>query len=121
MRATWFRRHGLLTVNILLFLVFLVGMTIAGWQVSNDDLVQHGLPPEGLVAFLGSGDFADQSIVKELSRRVRKEQRALANVNTPLFRPCFNPPDQAIVTLACEIDDRPRQDLAPMKVRAGCH
>lgn len=59
MRATWFRRHGLLTVNILLFLVFLAGMTFAGWQVSNDDLVQHGLPPEGLVAFLGSGDFAE--------------------------------------------------------------
>lgn len=56
---TWLRHHGLLTVNIILFLTFLAGMTLTGWQVANAELVQHGMPPEGLAAFVASGDFVE--------------------------------------------------------------
>jgi hypothetical protein len=53
----WIREHGLVTVNLMLFLGFLVGMTLTGWQVSNDELAQHGAAQQGLAEYLGSGDF----------------------------------------------------------------
>jgi TRAP-type C4-dicarboxylate transport system permease small subunit len=54
---SWLRAHGLVLVNVLLFAIFLVGMTVAGWQVANDELVQHGMAALGLGAYLASGDF----------------------------------------------------------------
>lgn len=53
----WLRQHGLVLVNLTLFIVFLVGMAITGWQTSNHDLLDHGMPAETFAAFLGSGDF----------------------------------------------------------------
>ncbi|MBI5160293.1 MAG: hypothetical protein HY996_02590 [Micrococcales bacterium] len=55
----WTREHGLVLVNATLFLVFLLGMAASGWQVSNSDLMQHGMPPESLGAYLASGDFVE--------------------------------------------------------------
>ncbi|QNO37323.1 hypothetical protein H4J02_12940 [Protaetiibacter sp. SSC-01] len=54
---TWSRHHGLVLVNAALFAIFLVGMTLTGWQVANDEAIQHGMAPEGLGAYLASGDF----------------------------------------------------------------
>jgi hypothetical protein len=42
---------------VVLFLGFLVGMTLTGWQVSNDELAQHGAAQQGLGGYLASGDF----------------------------------------------------------------
>jgi hypothetical protein len=53
----WVREHGLVIVNVVLFVIFLAGMTVTGWQVSNQELADHGLPAESLGAFMGSGDF----------------------------------------------------------------
>jgi hypothetical protein len=53
----WVRQHGLVLVNLFLFLLFLAGMTFTGWQVSNQELADHGLPAETLGAFMASGDF----------------------------------------------------------------
>ncbi|HWH25483.1 MAG TPA: DUF6766 family protein [Pseudolysinimonas sp.] len=53
----WLREHGLVTVNLTLFIGFLIGMSITGWNVSNDDLVQHGMPAETFGTFLTSGNF----------------------------------------------------------------
>jgi hypothetical protein len=53
----WIHEHGLLLVNLALFLLFLVGMALTGWQVSNQELVDHGAPAESLGQFLASGDF----------------------------------------------------------------
>ena len=53
----WLREHGLVTVNLGLFLVFLAGMSVTGWQVANADLQQHGMPAETFGQFLTSGDF----------------------------------------------------------------
>jgi hypothetical protein len=57
MTRTWFKEHGLLLVNATLFFIFLVGMTLAGWRVANEELVAHGSPPEPLTAFLRDGQF----------------------------------------------------------------
>ena len=55
----WLKEHSLLLVNVALFLIFLVGMAISGWQVSNDELIDHGAPAESFAQFLASGDFAE--------------------------------------------------------------
>jgi hypothetical protein len=53
----WLYENGLLLVNLALFLVFLVGMALTGWQVSNEELLEHGAPAETFAQFLASGDF----------------------------------------------------------------
>jgi hypothetical protein len=53
----WLRGHGLVTVNLVLFAVFLAGMTLTGWQVSNDDALDHGAAAQTLGAYMSSGDY----------------------------------------------------------------
>lgn len=53
----WLFEHGLLLVNLALFLLFLLGMAVTGWQVANDELLEHGAPAETFAQFLASGDF----------------------------------------------------------------
>jgi hypothetical protein len=55
----WIFEHALLLVNAALFLAFVIGMILTGWDVANNELVQHGSPAESLGGFLGSGDFAE--------------------------------------------------------------
>jgi hypothetical protein len=57
--SRWIREHGLVTVNALLFIVFVIGMTLTGWQVSNQELIQHGAAAQSLGAYVTSGDFAE--------------------------------------------------------------
>jgi hypothetical protein len=56
---TWMRERGLLLVNLVAFVAFFVGMALAGWSATNEDLRDHGEPPESLFAFLGSGEFSE--------------------------------------------------------------
>jgi hypothetical protein len=51
------RDHGLLLANLLLFVVFLVGMTATGYRVHNNEQVEHGQPVESVGSYLTSGDF----------------------------------------------------------------
>lgn len=53
----WYLEHGLLLTNLTLFIVFLVGMALTGWQVSSEDQVAHGGEPLALGAYLLSPDF----------------------------------------------------------------
>jgi hypothetical protein len=55
----WLKEHGLVTVNLALFAIFLGGMALTGWQVANDELLQHGMPAESFGQFLTSGDFVE--------------------------------------------------------------
>jgi hypothetical protein len=55
--TAWLRNNGLFLVNAALFILFLAGMSVTGWQTSNQELVDHGMAPEPFGAFLGSGDF----------------------------------------------------------------
>jgi hypothetical protein len=55
--AAWVRNHGIVLVNAALFVIFLAGMSVTGWQTSNQELLDHGMPAETLGAFLASGDF----------------------------------------------------------------
>jgi hypothetical protein len=51
------RHHGLVLVNSALFILFLAGMAVTGWQTSNLELIDHGRAAQTFGAFLGSGDF----------------------------------------------------------------
>ena len=55
----WWKEHGLLLVNAALFVIFLIGMAVTGWQVSNEELLEHGAPAQGFAQFLASGDFVE--------------------------------------------------------------
>jgi hypothetical protein len=55
--TAWFRDRGLLLVNAALFAIFLAGMSVTGWQTSNQELIDHGMAAETFLGFLGSGDF----------------------------------------------------------------
>jgi len=53
------RNNGLLLTNLALFVVFLGGMTLTGWQTNNDELADHGAAAIGLVSYLGTGAFGE--------------------------------------------------------------
>lgn len=53
----WLREHGLLLVNLALFIAFFVGMAVTGWHVASNESLRHGGESEGLSAYLTSGDF----------------------------------------------------------------
>jgi len=55
----WVKEHGLLLVNVVLFLGFFVGMTATGWQVYNNDQLDHDGSVVSLLAYLGTGDFGE--------------------------------------------------------------
>ena len=55
--AVWLRNHGIVLINAALFVIFLAGMSVAGWQTSNQELLDHGMPAESFGGFLTSGDF----------------------------------------------------------------
>src|SRR5687767_8761245 len=56
---SWIRDHGLLLVNIVLFVAFLVGMALAGGRTYNSDQVEHGQSAVSLWQYLRTGDFAE--------------------------------------------------------------
>ena len=53
------KENGLLLVNLALFVIFLGGMTLSGWQVYNEEQLQHDSPAVGLLGFLNSGEFGE--------------------------------------------------------------
>jgi hypothetical protein len=55
----WLHDHGLLLANLLLFLIFFLGMTVNGYQVFNEDNADHGRPPASVGEYLTSGDFVE--------------------------------------------------------------
>lgn len=55
----WLRENGLLLTNVVLFVVFLAGMAVAGWNVASQDALEHGSPAPGFGAFLVSGEFVE--------------------------------------------------------------
>ncbi|NQX29892.1 hypothetical protein HQQ81_21300 [Microbacteriaceae bacterium VKM Ac-2854] len=57
----WLHDHGLLLVNLFLFVLFFVGMVVNGFQVYNDDNQAHGAAPATLGEYLASGDFAEST------------------------------------------------------------
>ena len=56
---TWIRERGLLLANLILFLMFFVGMIISGLHVYNADQSEHGQPVVSLGGYLTSGDFVE--------------------------------------------------------------
>ena len=55
----WIRNNGLLLANLLLFVVFLCGMTVTGWQVYNDEQLEHGSSAVSLTEYVSTGDYGE--------------------------------------------------------------
>jgi hypothetical protein len=53
----FFRNNGLSVVLCALFVLFIGGQALTGWQTHNDEQEKHGEASIGLVAYLSSGDF----------------------------------------------------------------
>lgn len=53
----WVKDHGLLLVNIGLFLVFFGGMVISGAAGNSSDQLAHGEPAVTVLGYLGTGAF----------------------------------------------------------------
>jgi hypothetical protein len=51
------RDHGLLLANVVLFLIFFGGMVASGYQVYNNEQVEHGHQAEPIGRYLASGQF----------------------------------------------------------------
>jgi hypothetical protein len=53
------RVRGLLTANLVLFLLFLAGLVFTGHAQENAELADHGQPPQGLLRYVGSSSFGE--------------------------------------------------------------
>jgi hypothetical protein len=53
------KNNGLLLANLALFLMFLVGMALTGWNTYNEDQAAHGEALVGLWGYLGTGAFME--------------------------------------------------------------
>ena len=56
---TWIRDHGLLLANLVLFVVFLVGMVLAGVRTFNAEQLEHGAASVSLWGYLLTGEFVE--------------------------------------------------------------
>jgi hypothetical protein len=56
-QPAWLRAHGLSLTLAVLFLITMVGQTLTGHRVFNEDAREHGDAPVTLVAYLTSGHF----------------------------------------------------------------
>ena len=55
----WLRDNGLVLVFFGLFFLSLSGQAFTGFRSHNQALRDHGRPPAGFLAYLGTGDFLD--------------------------------------------------------------
>ena len=55
----WIRLRALLTVNLVLFLLFLVGLLLTGHAQENAELADHGQPPQSLGQYVVSSSFGE--------------------------------------------------------------
>lgn len=55
----WVRDHGLLLANVGLFLVFFLGMVLAGVRAYNADQLAHQQSAVSLLGYLRTGDFVE--------------------------------------------------------------
>jgi hypothetical protein len=56
---SWFRDHGLLVVNLALFVLFIVGMVLSGVRVYNSEQAEHGGSAVSLPGYLTTGEFVE--------------------------------------------------------------
>jgi len=53
------RNHGLSLALATLFVLSMVGQTLSGWRVYNDEQTQHAGPEVGLLTYLQTGHFGE--------------------------------------------------------------
>ncbi|WP_068426343.1 DUF6766 family protein [Janibacter terrae] len=59
MSRSWIRDHALLLANLALFVIFLVGMVVAGTSVYNETQMEHGQPGTSLLGYLKTPDLVE--------------------------------------------------------------
>ena len=55
----WLRLRALLTVNLVLFFLFLLGLVFTGHAQQNSELADHGQPTQSLSQYVGSSSFGE--------------------------------------------------------------
>ncbi|TCO43529.1 hypothetical protein EV646_112105 [Kribbella antiqua] len=55
----WIRLRALLTVNLVLFFLFLLGLVLTGHAQENSELADHGQPAQSLGQYVGSASFGE--------------------------------------------------------------
>lgn len=55
----WLRNNGLSVVMFSIFIVTLIGMSMAGWITENNELQEHGQPEQSYVAYISGGNFVE--------------------------------------------------------------
>ncbi|MEI8411907.1 MULTISPECIES: DUF6766 family protein [unclassified Kribbella] len=55
----WIRLRALLTANLVLFFLFLVGLLLTGHAHENAELADHGQPPQSLGQYVVSSSFGE--------------------------------------------------------------
>jgi len=55
----WLREHALILVCLAIFVLCMAGMAATGFQVYNEEQLDHGGSPVGFVEYLGSGHFIE--------------------------------------------------------------
>ena len=58
MRRFW-RNNGLSIVLFAIFALTIIGMSVAGWQTSNQEAADHGAAADSYLEYLVSGDFVE--------------------------------------------------------------
>jgi hypothetical protein len=56
---TWFRDHGLLLVNLAIFVIFIGGMVLSGVRVYNEEQAEHGGSAVSIAGYLTTGEFIE--------------------------------------------------------------
>jgi hypothetical protein len=51
--------NGLAIAMFSIFTLAIIGMSVAGWHASNNELADHNQPAESYISYLGSGDFVE--------------------------------------------------------------
>jgi hypothetical protein len=111
--------HGLSIVLVMLFAVSVIGQTLTGWRVHNEDQRRHGEAAVTLAAYLGTGHFGE-AIFENLESEFL--QMAFYVVLTVwLYQRGSSESKRPDVIELVDLDPRvsPNKESAPWPVRTG--
>jgi hypothetical protein len=111
--------HGLSIVLVTLFVVTMIGQTVAGWHVDNEEQRQHGESAVSLATYLGTGHFGEATFENWESEFLQMTFYILLTV--VLFQRGSSESKRPDVIELVDLDPRqsPDKDAAPWPVRRG--
>ena len=112
----WLRDHGLLIANLLLFVIFFIGMVLSGVRVYNSEQLEHGEKAVSLGGYLLSGDFYEATFENWESEFL---QMAMYVVLTALLFQRGSSESKPVDRPAPQDQDPPRGGRPPRRAVAG--